>query len=163
MYVYIHIHMSGCLNMYIYIYIYIYTYNIYIYKYIWFLAKKTILVTDGWKGTKAAVKALKTEKGWGDAELWHEVVNHSAGEIVNANGFTTNHIEQRWSAVKRWVRKRSGGMMPSHSDRSKWARLLPEFWWRKIVSRDHSLDGGRTWHVPLVESLTALRARKSTR
>eukprot|EP00438_Fugacium_kawagutii_P003905 Skav220698 [mRNA] locus=scaffold472:538021:539481:+ [translate_table: standard] len=126
------------------------------------IPKKTILVTDGWKATKAAVKALKDEKGWGDAELWHEVVNHSAGEIVNTNGFTTDHIETRWSAVKRWVRKRSGGMMPRHNDRRKWTRLLTEFRWRKIASRDSSADGGRTWQVPLVESLTALRSRSKS-
>lgn len=100
------------------------------------IPKKTILVTDGWKATKAAVKAFKQEKRWGDDELWHEVVNHSAGEIVNANGFTTNHIKNRWSTVKRWVPKRSGGTMPRRNDRCKWARLLTEFRWRKIVSRD---------------------------
>lgn len=33
------------------------------------IPKKTILVTDGWKATKAAVKAFKQEKRWGDDEL----------------------------------------------------------------------------------------------
>lgn len=55
--------------------------------------KKTALVTDGWKATLSAVKEFKEENGWGDKELWHEIVNHSAGEIVNVNGLTTNHIE----------------------------------------------------------------------
>ena len=31
-----------------------------------------------WKATIAAVEELKREKGWGDADLWHEIVNHSA-------------------------------------------------------------------------------------
>jgi len=83
------------------------------------IPRKTILVTDGWKATIAAVKQLKKEEGWSDADLWHEVVNHSAGEIVNSNGFTTNHIENRWSLVKRWVRKRMGGRLPLHSNREK--------------------------------------------
>ena len=56
--------------------------------------------------------------------------NHSAGEIVNSNGFTTNHIENRWSLVKRWVCKRMGGRLPLHSNREKWTRLLNEFHWR---------------------------------
>lgn len=119
--------------------------------------KKTVLVTDGWKATLSAVEEFKEEKGWGDKELWHEVVNHSAGEIVNANGFTTNHIENRWRVVKRWVRKRMGGRMPLHNDRRKWRQLLHEFHWRKIVSPGHSLDWGNTWYVPLSEAMKALR------
>lgn len=47
-------------------------------------------------------------------------MNHSAGEIVNVNGFTTNHIENGWSVVMRWARKRAGGRLPLHSDRSMW-------------------------------------------
>ena len=121
------------------------------------IPRKTILVTDGWKATLAAVKELRAEKGWTKHDLWHEVVNHSAGEIVNANGFTTNHIENRWSVVKRWVRKRMGGRMPNHSNRLKWRALLNEFQWRKIVSKGHSLDWGHTWYVPLFETLQAIR------
>ena len=70
------------------------------------------------------------------------------GEIVNVNGFTTNHIENGWSIVKRWVRKRAGGRLPLHSDRSMWRSVLQEYQWRKIVSRGHSLDFGNTWYVP---------------
>jgi hypothetical protein len=126
------------------------------------LPRKTILVTDGWKATIAAVEELKREKGWGDADLWHEIVNHSAGEIVNVNGFTTNHIENGWSIVKRWVRKRAGGRLPLHSDRSMWRSVLQEYQWRKIVSRGHSLDFGNTWYVPLAVSLQTLQAYSAT-
>ena len=38
-----------------------------------------------------------------ERSLPHEIVNHSAGEIMNENGFTTNAIEAKWSVVKRWV------------------------------------------------------------
>ena len=117
------------------------------------IKKKTILVTDGWKGTKAAVKALREELGWTEKDLWHEVVNHSAGEITNANGFTTNHIENRWSIIKRWIRKRMGGMLPRHNDRLRWKQLLNEFHWRKIASK------GRNHEVPLKEALRILRCR----
>lgn len=122
------------------------------------IPKKTILVTDGWKATEAAVQQLKRDQGWSDKDLWHEVVNHSAGEIVNRNGFTTNHIENRWSVVKRWIRKRMGGRLPLHSNRDKWTRLLNEFHWRQIAGQGHSLDWGHTWYVPVHQSLMALCA-----
>ena len=99
---------------------------------------------------------------WSDADLWHEVVNHSAGEIVNSNGFTTNHIENRWSLVKRWVRKRMGGRLPLHSNRETWTRLLNEFHWRKIVAHGHILDWGHTWYVPLTEAMATLRSYSLT-
>jgi hypothetical protein len=90
------------------------------------IPKRTILVTDGWKGTKAAISAFRREKGWTLQDLHHEVVNHSAGEIVNVNGFSTNGIEARWSVLKRWVRKSCGGRMPTHGDRPRWARLVTD-------------------------------------
>ena len=45
------------------------------------LPRQTILVTDGWKATRAAIEELKRQKGWSNADLWHEVVNHSAGRL----------------------------------------------------------------------------------
>lgn len=108
------------------------------------IPKKSLIVSDCWKGTIAAIKAFRREMNWTEMDLWHEVVNHSAGEIRNVNSFTTNHIENRWSIVKRWVRKAFGGRMPSHSDRHKWVRLLKEFIWRKHHSEGNSLDFGNT-------------------
>ena len=107
---------------------------------------------------EAAVQQLKRDQGRSDKDLWQEVVNHSAGEIVNRNGFTTNHIENRCSLVKRWIRKRMGGRLPLHSNRDKWIRLLNEFHWRQIVGQGHSLDWGHTWYVPFHQSLMALCA-----
>ena len=126
------------------------------------IPRKTILVTDGWKSTRAAIEELRREKGWSKADLWQEVVNHSAGEIVNANGFTTNHIENRWSLVKRWVRKRMGGRLPLHSNRAKWDSLLKEFSWRKAVAEGSSLDYGHTWVVPFGVALRTLQAYSAT-
>jgi hypothetical protein len=120
------------------------------------LQKGTILVTDGWKGTAAAIRRFRQQKGWTVRELHHEVVNHSAGEIVNCNGFTTNHIEGRWSVIKRWGRKRYGGRLPAHNDRTKWNALLAEFQWRKIISKDNSQDGGHTYQVSFASVLNAL-------
>jgi len=119
------------------------------------LQPKTIIVTDGWKATIATVQQLKQEKGWGDADLWHEIVNHSAGEITNAHGFTTNHIENRWSLVKRWIRKREGGRLPSHNDRQKWRRLLNEYHWRRIHARN--AHGRNVSVVPLATTIQAMQ------
>ena len=122
------------------------------------LKRDTILVTDGWKGTKAAIKHFMDEKGWTARNLHHEVVNHSNGEIVNQNGFTTNGIENRWSVVKRWTRKRCGGRMPTHSDRARWTTLLTEFQWRKLVSKENTTDWGNTFFVPMTEGMNMLKA-----
>ncbi|CAJ1387398.1 unnamed protein product [Effrenium voratum] len=104
--------------------------------------------------TLSAVNALKEENGWSDAELWHEVVNRAAGEITNVNGFTTNHIENRWSLLKHWARKKSGGRLPSHSDRSKWRQLLAEFRWRKF----HADSTNRNVYiVPVHKTVAAMR------
>ena len=122
------------------------------------IKRKTILVTDGWRSTAAAIKLLRKEKGWTAEDLHQEVVNHSAGEIVNKNGFTTNHIEGTWSSLKRWVRKRYGGRLPSHSDRSRWGRLVAEFHWRKLKSAGNSHDWGHTEQVKISSAMAALRA-----
>ena len=121
------------------------------------IQKKTILVTYGWQGTAAAIRHFRQEKGWTVADLHHEVVNHSAGEIVNVNGFTTNHIENKWSVVKRWLRKRAGGKLPSYSDRAQWIRLLAEFSWRKVMSWGNTSDWGHTFQVRYRDAMTALR------
>jgi hypothetical protein len=94
---------------------------------------KHIVVTDKWLGTVAAIKQLRSDNGWSEAQLRHEIVVHSNGEIVNVNGFTTNAIEARWSVIKRWIRKHLGGKLPGHSDRDKWTTLLTEFRYRKYV------------------------------
>ena len=121
------------------------------------LKPKTILVTDGWKATIAAVKQLKLEMKWTDADLWHEIVNHSAGEITNANGFTTNHIENRWSLVKRWARKRGVCRLPSHSDRKRWTCLLNEYRWRKLQASRKAQGNKHVYVVPLTATLNALQ------
>lgn len=117
------------------------------------LQPKTIIVTDGWKATIAAIKDLRKEKGWTNADLWHEIVNHSAGEITNSNGFTTNHIENRWSLVKRWIRKREGGRLPSHSNRQRWKCLLNEYRWRKM----HTKGSKHVYVVPLTTTMEAMQ------
>ena len=120
------------------------------------LKRGTILVTDGWKGTKAAIKHFILEKGWSANDLHHEVVNHSKGEIVNQNGFTTNGIENRWSVVKRWLRKRCGGRMPTHTDRVRWSHLLTEFQWRKLAANGNTTDWANTFFVPMAEGMNML-------
>jgi hypothetical protein len=99
---------------------------------------KAFLVSDSWRGTIAAVKQYIQDHGVSDRNLTHELVNHSAGEIVNPRGFTTNGIENRWSALKRWVRKRCNGKLPSTTDRDKWARLVGEFQLRKFLQSSAS-------------------------
>ena len=105
------------------------------------------MVSDCWKGTIAAVKALRKENGWGTRTLRHELVNHSAGEIVNPRGFTTNAIEGRWSVLKRWLKKRNGGRMPTGLSRKQWEILLGEFQYRKFASQGNTMDSGHTFLV----------------
>ena len=62
---------------------------------------KITVVSDTWKGTVAGIKKYRTETGVSATDFPHELVNHSYGEIVNANGYTTNGIEAKWSLVKR--------------------------------------------------------------
>ena len=122
------------------------------------LKKSTIIVSDGWKATVSAFNAFRTEKGWTRLDLRQELVIHSRGEAVNPRGFTTNGIENVWSRVKRWVRRRCEGRMPSHSDRSKWRRLLSEIQFRKMASKDSTLDSGNTYFVPFMKFVEALKA-----
>ena len=64
--------------------------------------------------------------------------NHSEGEIGNSNGFTTNPIEAKWTVMKRWIRKRGGGVLPKHGDREKWAALIYEYQGRNLLmTREH--------------------------
>lgn len=120
------------------------------------LQKNTIIVSDSWKATISAVKAFRSSKRWTQNDLHHELVVHSAGEIVNPRGFTTNGIEAVWSVVKRWIRRRCGGKMPSHADRTKWRLLLDEFQWRKL-NATCTLDYGHTYFVPFDAFLEAAR------
>ena len=96
--------------------------------------KGTIVVSDKWRATVAAVKQYRADMGFTENQLPHEIVNHSAGEICNDRGFTTNLIESKWSVFKRWVRRVHSGRMPNYSsDRTAWSRLLSEFQFRQYV------------------------------
>ena len=118
--------------------------------------RKVTLVSDKWRGTIAAIKQYRQDKGWAERDLPHELVDHDAGEIVNSNGYTTNGIEACWSVLKRWVRKVKGGRMPTHSDRDAWRLLIAEFQYRRYASRGNSLDGGNTFVVPVPHFLKVL-------
>ena len=81
--------------------------------------KNSILVSDCWRGTITGVQEHRRQRAFTERDLPHELVNHEQHEIINENGFTTNMIESRWSVLKRWVRKRTGGRMPTHSNRKE--------------------------------------------
>ena len=117
--------------------------------------KGMVLVTDKWKGTLAAVKNLKLSRGWTDADLVHEIVNHSTGEIVNMHGFSTNQIEAKWSVLKRWVRKRCGGRLPGKKDRAAWSLVLQEFQWRKHIKYTKDVHSNRLMPRIFFEMLAA--------
>ena len=106
------------------------------------LRKGMTVVTDKWLGSVAAIKRIKRREGWTDRDLPHEVVVHSQGEIKNERGFHTNSIENRWSVLKRWTKKRTGGKLPSCNNRVMWNRLVTEFQYRKVVPKGYSVDGG---------------------
>ena len=108
------------------------------------LEKGDILVSDAWKATTAAVKEIQRKLGWTDRDLVHEICNHSKGEIVNANGFSSNQIESRWSVLKRWIRKRNGGKLPRRKDRQGWKSLLGEFKLRKFFQYQHGYEASET-------------------
>eukprot|EP00973_Karenia_brevis_P002342 315388-Karenia_brevis.AAC.1 len=93
----------------------------------------TTFVSDSWRGTIAAVKRYRTERGYTENQFKHELVNHSAGEVINPRGYSTNAIESRWGVLKRWARYRYGGRLPTHGDRAKWTLLLEEFRFRKLL------------------------------
>ena len=89
----------------------------------------THVVHDGW----AATVALP----WADLQMTNTVVNHRQGEVVVFDPhapfplelctFTTNHVEAKWSALKRWMRKKAGGKMPRVDS---WGLYIREFQWR---------------------------------
>lgn len=54
---------------------------------------KSIIVTDGFGAYAGLNKEYKQ----------HEIINHTGGEYVH-NGFTTNHIENYWSTLKRMIK-----------------------------------------------------------
>eukprot|EP00959_Pyramimonas_sp_CCMP1952_P315543 6604166-Pyramimonas_sp.AAC.1 len=64
------------------------------------LRKGMVVATDGWKATIATIRQIKDRDGWSDRDLKHDIVVHSKGEVKNQRGFTTNHIENRWSVLK---------------------------------------------------------------
>ena len=126
------------------------------------LQKNTILVSDGWKGTVAAVKQYRRDHGLTAAQFPHEIVVHSKGEIKNAKGFTTNAIESRWSVLKRWLRRKCSGRLPIHSDRGAWDMLLGEFTYRKFAqstqrTRSRVRPGMVELRVQVEHFLTAMR------
>ena len=90
-------------------------------------------MSDKWKATVSSLKAYRVETGLTTRTLPHEVVNHSEGEIVNSNGFTTNRIETKWAVMKRWIRNRGGGLLPKHGDGDKWAALIYEYQGRNLL------------------------------
>ena len=118
--------------------------------------KKIILVSDKWLGTLKAVKDYKHEKRLTETSFPHKIVNHSDGEIINAEGYTTNAIEAKWSVLKRWVRKKLGGRLPAHSDREKWRAMISEYTYRSLASRGHSVDYDNTYMVPLRHFMQAV-------
>ena len=65
----------------------------------------------------------------------------------NMHGFSTNQIESRWSVLKRWIRKRSGGKLPG-KDRQGWKRVLAEFQWRKYIQYNHNIASNNYRFVP---------------
>lgn len=111
------------------------------------MRKDDVYVSDKWLGTVAAIGRLQAENGW--RRFDHQIVNHSAGEITNRAGYSTNAIESKWAITKKWIKKKHGGHLPSHNDRSQWESLLCEFQYRQCVSGPSKQDSGHTWEVPL--------------
>ena len=103
-------------------------------------------MSDKWKATVSAMKCFRRDKGFTEQQLRHEIVNHSAGESINQNGFSTNAIECKWSVIKRWIRQKMSGILPAHSDRQKWSLLIDEFQARSLLKAQasHSFDRGNT-------------------
>ena len=88
------------------------------------MASGDVFVSDKWKATVSALKVFREESGLTTRTLPHEIVNHSQWEIVNAHGYSTKPIGAKWSVIKRWIRKRNGGVLPAHGDRNKWTKLI---------------------------------------
>ena len=116
------------------------------------LKKGWVLVSDKWKATLAAIKRYREIYNISPSQLPHEVVNHSAGEIVNERGFTTNLIESKWSSLKRWVRARCGGKLPNSTDRSGWKLWIGEYQFRKYMKIPTKSELG---HMPVDDPLRA--------
>ena len=108
------------------------------------LRRGDIFVSDKWKATVSAFNSYKNTNNFSEADVRHEIVNHSQGEITNSNGFSTNAIECKWSVIKRWIRRRMSGILPSHSDRQKWRLLIDEYQARSLLTANgqHSFDHG---------------------
>ena len=108
------------------------------------LRKGDIFVSDKWKATLSALKAHRTLHGLSARTLRHEIVNHSQGEIVNQNGFSTNATECKWSVIKRWIRQRLSGILPRHGDREKWTLFINEYQARALLKGrcSYTLDRG---------------------
>ena len=73
------------------------------------IKKHDTFVSDKWKATVSAFKAFREANGLSESDMPHEIVNHSLGELVNENGFSTNAIEAKWSVIKRWIRNKMSG------------------------------------------------------
>ena len=88
------------------------------------------VVHDGWRATVALP--------WQQLGMTNTVVRHNQGEVVAYDPmapfpeelcfFTTNHVEAKWSSLKRWMRKRCGGKMPGVES---WEPYIREYQWRK--------------------------------
>ena len=122
------------------------------------LPELTTVVSDSWKGTIAAVKRYRRARGYREDVFKHEMVNHSEGVAVKENGYTTNHIEQRWSTLKRWARKRCGGKLPRSKDREFWNRLLQEFQFRKLAHAQKGFPYKSTMRVNFGDVLDIFKA-----
>ena len=118
-----------------------------------------IFVSDKWKATLSALKAHRELRGLSEKTLRHEIVNHSQGEIVNQNGFSTNAIECKWSLIKRWIRTRLSGTLPRHNDREKWRLLIDEYQARSLLKgrSSHTLDRGNMIVVSFHETVKLFR------
>jgi len=108
-----------------------------------------IFVSDKWRASLSALKEVRRELGVSEAQLRHEVVNHSDGELVNKKVYTTNPIEAKWYLIKRWVKSKSGGKLPSHSDRERWHMLINEYQARQFLSIGSAFDYDNYFTVPV--------------
>ena len=102
------------------------------------------------------MKTFRREHDLSSSDVKHEIVNHSKGELKNSSGFTTNPIECKRSLIKRWIRARNAGRLPTHSDRHKWRVLVNEYQARNILKAKapQSFDYGHITSVQSSEILT---------
>ena len=118
------------------------------------LRKGDIFVSDSWTASISALKHTRTRLKLTEAQLKHELVNHSKGEIVNERGYTTNPIEGKWSVLKRWVKRKYGGKLPNHTNRCQWRLLVNEFQGRGMLATS-SFDYGNFTSVPVKAAVKA--------